>query len=240
MPSKLPRAVPLDQPTPWEYLGQLSSLSSLAITGPPDSAQTVTTTGRSFQNLHNLRDLELPAGLSQLVMHTILNALPALQSLSGEVISWASDPGQMTLTPQPRSLTELKAAWIEAAFMIDLQAVGVPLRRLTLSSGAMPLHRPTLPHVHDWLHPSDRQPQLTDASRFRWLPFSAVASIIASLPRLREVAVEELKRSNSPDHESQLNVNTSLVVVQPPLDARLLLADETLSGFTAREPARRA
>ena len=49
---QVPRGVPLDQSTPWEYLGQLSSLSSLAITGPPDSAQTVTATGRSFQNLH--------------------------------------------------------------------------------------------------------------------------------------------------------------------------------------------
>jgi len=45
------------------------------------------------------------------------------------------------------------------------------------------------------------------------VPFPAVASIIASLPRLRDVAVEdipeELKHSNLPDHESQLNVNTT-------------------------------
>ena len=78
-------------------------------------------------------------------MCTILNSLPALQSLSGGVISWTSDTGRVTLTPQPRSLTHLKAAWIEAAFLIDLQAVGVQVQRLTLSSWAMPLHRPTLP-----------------------------------------------------------------------------------------------
>ena len=87
MPSKFPPGVPLAQSTPWEYLGQLNSLSSLAITSAPDLAQTAT--GRSFRNLHNLRELDLPAGLSQLAMRTILNALPALQSLSG-VIGWAT------------------------------------------------------------------------------------------------------------------------------------------------------
>jgi len=103
----------------------------------------------------------------------------------------------------------------------------VPLRRLTLSSGAMPLHRPTLPmYTLRCIQATASLTSLT-IQGFGDVPFSAVASIIASLPRLRGVAVEdipaeELKRSNLADHESQLNANTSLVVVQSPLDARLL------------------
>jgi len=207
-----PQRVPIDQPTPWEYLGQLSSLHSLAITCPPDSAQTAT--GRSFQNLHNLRELVLPGGPSQRAMRTILNSLPALQSLTGGVIRWARDTGQVTLTPQHRSLTHLQAAWIEAAFLIDLQAVGVQLQRLTLSSGAMPMHRPTLPLTLGCIQATTSLTALT-IKGFSGVSFPAVASIIASLPRLSELAVEdipaeELMRSNlSAAHRSQLLVNTT-------------------------------
>ena len=105
MPSKFPPGVPLAQSTPWEYLGQLNSLSSLAITSAPDLAQTAT--GRSFRNLHNLRELDLPAGLSQLAMRTILNSAGTAVAQRGNRLG---DPGQVTLTPQPRSLTHLKAA----------------------------------------------------------------------------------------------------------------------------------
>jgi hypothetical protein len=210
--SDLPQRVPIDQPTPWEYLGRRSSLHSLAITGPPDSAQTAT--GRSFQNLHNLRELVLPGGPSQRAMRTILNSLPALQSLTGGVIRWARDTGQVTLTPQHRSLTHLQAAWIEAAFLIDLQAVGVQLQRLTLSSGAMPMHRPTLPLTLGCIQATTSLTALT-IKGFSGVSFPAVASIIASLPRLSELAVEdipaeELMRSNlSAAHRSQLLVNTT-------------------------------
>jgi len=103
MPSKFPPGVPLAQSTP--CLGQLNSLSSLAITSAPDLAQTAT--GRSFRNLHNLRELDLPAGLSQLAMRTILNSAGTAVAQRGNRLG---DPGQVTLTPQPRSLTHLKAA----------------------------------------------------------------------------------------------------------------------------------
>jgi len=164
MPSKFPPGVPLDQSTPWEYLGQLSSLSSLAITSAPDSAQTAT--GRSFQNLHNLRELDLPAGLSQLAMRTILNALPALQSLSGGVIGWASDPGQVTLTPQPRSHSP--EGCVDRGGVSDRSPGS---RRAAAATNTEQWRNatasPDSPHVHASLHPSDRQPHLTDDSRFR-------------------------------------------------------------------------
>jgi len=175
-------------------------------------------------------------------MCTILNSLPALQSLSGGVISWTSDTGRVTLTPQPRSLTHLKAAWIEAAFLIDLQAVGVQVQRLTLSSWAMPLHRPTLPiYTLGCIQATASLTSLT-IKGFCGVPFPAVASIIASLPRLREVAhsrgtqAQQLVRPRVSANRQP----PCLVVAQPPLDARLLWPDESLSGFTAREPARRA
>ena len=163
--SKFPPGVPLAQSTPWEYLGPLNSLSSLAITSAPDLAQTAT--GRSFRNLH---ELDLPAGLSQLAMRTI-----------------------------------------------------------TLSSGAMPLHCPTLP-MYTPLHPSDRRPHLTDNSRFRWY-----AVLCGGVHHCVTTAAA---RGGCGGHSCRGTEAQHSSLIQSHLNALLLWGDETLSAFTAREPAR--
>jgi hypothetical protein len=171
----------------------MGQLSSLAITGPPDLVQTATVTGRSFQNLHNLRELDLPAGLLQLVMRTILNALSALQSLSGWVIGWASERPRPSDADSSASLSHSPEGCVDRGGVSDRSPGG---RRAAAATNTeqrrdATASAPDSSNVHAWFMRATASLTSLTIQGFGGVPFSAVAST-ASLPRLREVAVGDI------------------------------------------------